>query len=102
MNIRQSIAATLVAIALVIPAQMAVAQEDAELLNVNTATIEELAAVPGLNAELAAGIIQYREDMGDIQSLDELTEVPGISRDLLTQLKEHLGIDAIAGAECSC
>lgn len=101
MNIRQSIAAALVAAALVIPAQFAVAQ-DAELLNVNTATVEELAAVPGLNAELAAGIIQYREDMGDIQSLDELTEIPGISRDLLNQLKAFLGIDAIAGAECSC
>lgn len=102
MNIRQSIAAALVAAALVIPAQFAVAQEEVVLLNVNTATVEELAAVPGLNADLAGLIIQYREDMGDIQSLDELVEIPGISRDLLNQLKAFIGIDAISGAECSC
>ena len=40
--------------------------------------------------------------MVDLQTLDELTEVPGISKDLLGKLKDYIGLDAIAGAECSC
>ena len=100
MNIRHSLAAAALAAALLIPAQAALAE--GELLNVNTATAEQLAAVPGLNEELAKNIVQYRDDMGDLQSLDELTEVPGISKDLLGKLKDYIGLDAIAGAECSC
>lgn len=100
MNIRHSLAAAALAAALLIPAQAALAE--GELLNVNTATTEQLAAVPGLNEELAKNIVQYRDDMGDLQSLDELTEVPGISKDLLGKLKDYIGLDAIAGAECSC
>lgn len=100
MNIRHSLAAVALAAALLIPAQAALAE--GELLNVNTATVEQLAAVPGLNDDLAKNIVQYRDDMGDLQSLDELTEVPGISKDLLGKLKDYIGLDAIAGAECSC
>lgn len=100
MNIRHSLAALALAAALLIPAQAALAE--GELLNINTATVEQLAAVPGLNEELAKNIVQYRDDMGDLQSLDELTEVPGISKDLLGTLKDYIGLDAIAGAECSC
>ena len=73
-----------------------------KLLNVNSATVEELAAVPGLNDYLAKKIVEYREEMGDIQTLDELIEIEGISRDLLGKLKDYLGLDAISGAECSC
>lgn len=100
MNIRHSLAALALAAALLFPAQAALAE--GELLNINTATVEQLAAVPGLNEELAKNIVQYRDDMGDLQSLDELTEVPGISKDLLGTLKDYIGLDAIAGAECSC
>lgn len=100
MNIRHTMAAAVIAAALILPVQSAMAQD--ELINVNTATVEQLAAVPGLNEEIAKGIVQYREDMGDIQTLDELTEVPGISKDLLGKLQKYLGLDAISGAECSC
>ncbi|HJD97342.1 helix-hairpin-helix domain-containing protein [Mailhella massiliensis] len=71
-------------------------------VNVNTATQEELASVPGLNAELAGAIVSYREDMGDFMSLDELSDVPGMSKENLEQAKEVLRVDAVSGAECNC
>lgn len=71
-------------------------------LNVNTATVEQLSAVPGLNADVAQAIMKYREEMGDIQNIDELTEVPGITPDVLGKIKEHVGTEGIAGSECSC
>lgn len=100
MNLRNNIAAAVIAAALLIPAQGAFAE--GELLNINTATVEQLAQVPGLNEELATGIVQYRDDMGDIQSMDELTEVPGITKELLESIKPHVGLEAVAGAECNC
>lgn len=99
MKVRSLLISAAMAAALLIPAQASLATE---LINVNTATVEQLAAVPGMNADLAQGIVKYREDMGDIQTIDELSEVPGISKDLLGKLKDYIGIEALAGAECSC
>ena len=100
MNLRNNIAAAVIAAALLVPAHGAFAED--ELLNINTATVEQLAQVPGLNEELANAIVQYRDDMGDIQSMDELTEVPGMSKDLLESIKTRVGLEAVAGAECNC
>ena len=71
-------------------------------LNVNTATQQELAAVPGLNADLAKAIVQYREEMGDFMSIDELADVPGMDKEALDAAREALRVDAISGAECNC
>lgn len=75
---------------------------EANKLNVNTASAEELAKVPGITPEIAKAIVAYREEMGDIQNLDELTEVKGINKELLGKLKEFISTDAIAGSECTC
>ena len=71
-------------------------------LNVNTATQQELAAVPGLNADLAKAIVQYREEMGDFMSIDELADVPGMDKDAFEAARQVLRVDAISGAECNC
>ena len=78
------------------------ANPEASKLNVNTATLEQLQKVPGITPEIAKEIVQYREEMGDIQNLDELTEVKGITKELLGKLKEFISVDAISGSECTC
>ena len=79
-----------------------VALAEEEGININTATQEELAAVPGLSADLAKAIVDYRSDMGDFMSIDELADVPGMNKDALDQAKQVLRVDAISGAECNC
>ena len=71
-------------------------------LNVNSATLEQLAAVPGMNDDLAQKIVDYRDEMGDIYELDELKDIDGFNGDLVDKLKEHLGIQAIEGSDCTC
>lgn len=71
-------------------------------LNINTATEEELAAVPAIGPELAKGIVEYRENIGDVKKMDELLEVKGVTPEVLNKLKETLKIEAIEGAECNC
>src|SRR4030088_2602541 len=47
---------------------------------VNSATAEELAAVPGFTPELAQAVVDYRDRFGPLASLSELTSVLGMSK----------------------
>jgi competence protein ComEA len=47
---------------------------------INSATAEELAAVPGFTPELAQSVIDYRDRFGPLASLTELTSVLGMSK----------------------
>ena len=54
-------------------------QAQAAGVNINTASAEELAAgLSGVGASRALAIVRYREQFGDFESIDELTEVSGI------------------------
>ena len=44
------------------------------LVNINTATAEELETVTGIGPVLAQAILDYRAEHGDFQTLDELLE----------------------------
>jgi competence protein ComEA len=57
-------------------------------INVNTATADELEALPGIGPTLAAAIVQERDRNGPFRSVDELTRVPGIGEGRLAQLHD--------------
>lgn len=50
----------------------------ADLVNVNTANLEELQTLQGIGEVRAQAIIKYRETYGPFKSLDELKKVAGI------------------------
>ena len=62
--------------------EIAVSQEvivpDISPLDLNTATAEELAELPGIGPELAKRIIAYREEHGPFSTAEELMQVSGI------------------------
>jgi competence protein ComEA len=47
---------------------------------VNSATAEELAAVPGFTPDLARAVVDYRDRFGPLASLSELMSVLGMSK----------------------
>jgi competence protein ComEA len=59
-------------------------------VNVNTATIEELTALPGIGEKRAQAIIEARKQKGGFKSVDELTEVKGIGPANLEKLRPYL------------
>lgn len=71
-------------------------------VNINTGTVEELAQVPLISHELAEAIVEYREENGDFQVIEELLQVDGFSRKLLRRVKSFLLLEGIGGDECTC
>ena len=60
------------------------------LVNINTATAEELETVTGIGPVLAQAILDYRAEHGDFQTLDELLEVRGIGSAKLDAMRDEI------------
>jgi competence protein ComEA len=56
-------------------------------INLNTATLAELDSLPGIGPVLAQRIIDYREQYGPFQSVDDLLKVKGIGSSLLEKIR---------------
>jgi len=52
--------------------------EGSEKININTATVEELVKLKRVGPKYAIKIVEYREANGPFQSVEEITNVPGI------------------------
>jgi competence protein ComEA len=64
-----------------------------EVINVNTATAEELTALPGIGQVTAEAIIAYREENGPFTSLADLDEVSGIGPATLENIAAQVAFD---------
>ena len=61
-------------------------------LSLNTATLDELMTLPGIGESKAQAIIEYREEVGAFQNIEELKEVSGIGDAIFDQIKENITI----------
>ncbi len=66
--------------------QDTLSKEDSKV-NINTANVVELQTLPGIGQVKAEAIINYRQENGTFQSLEELLEVSGIGDKTLEKLK---------------
>jgi competence protein ComEA len=57
-------------------------------VHLNTATLEQLDALPGVGPVTAQKILDYREKHGAFSSLDDLDAISGIGPARLEQLRE--------------
>ena len=61
-------------------------------LNLNTATKEELIALPGIGPAKAQAILDYRNAHGAFKSVEELKDVKGIGAKRFEKLKGELTV----------
>lgn len=66
---------------------------DLSPLNLNTATEEELAELPGIGQELARRIAEYRTERGAFQTVEEVMAVSGIGEGKFAALEGRITVD---------
>lgn len=64
-----------------------------QLVNVNTATAEELDVLPGVGPAIAARIIAYREENGPFTTLESLMDVSGIGESTIEGFEGQVRFD---------
>lgn len=61
-------------------------------VNVNTATVEQLDTLPGIGPALAGRIVAYRQQHGPFASVEELSNVSGISPNMVDELRDKITV----------
>jgi len=67
-------------------------------LEINQATAEELAALPGIGPSTAETLIKLRDQRGGFKSVDDLEEVQGLGAQTLKNIRGHVSVSAKAQA----
>ncbi len=78
------------------PEQTALELLPEEKLDLNTATAEELQKLPGIGEVLSQAIVEYREEHGPFQSVEELLQVPGIGQGRLENIRDLVTVEPSA------
>jgi competence protein ComEA len=57
-------------------------------VDLNSASAQELDALPGIGPVLAQRIVTHRDEQGPFRSVDQLDDVPGIGPTIFAELAE--------------
>lgn len=63
------------------------------MVNINSATEEQLCTLPGIGKSKALSIIAYREENGPFQSTEDIRNVSGIGDSLYAQIEDRIYIE---------
>ena len=61
-------------------------------VNINTASVEQLTALPGVGPKLAARIVEYRQKSGTFRSTQELMNVKGVGEKNYAKIEAWLSV----------
>ena len=62
------------------------------LVNINTATVQQLAALPGIGEGYAGNIVAYREEHGPFETTEDLLNVDGIGQSRLEAILDYITV----------
>lgn len=62
------------------------------IININTATVEELCQLPGIGKSIANNIIEYRENAGLFSRIEDIQNVKGIGSEKFYKIKNNITI----------
>ena len=70
-------------------------------ININTATKDELVALPGIGPAKAQAIVDYRKAHGSFKTVEELKDVKGIGAKRFEKLKPELAVTGPSTAKAA-
>ena len=62
------------------------------LININTASLEQLMTLSGIGEAKAKSIISYREENGSFKEIEDITKVSGIGQALYEKIKDYITV----------
>lgn len=79
---------------IVVPAKNAPSGSSAGsgLMNINTATKEQLLTLPSIGEAKAAAIISYRDSHGGFKNIEELQKIEGIKSGVYNKIKDSVSV----------
>lgn len=76
-----------------IPNETSAMTEDTKLvIDLNTATAEQLMQIDGIGEKTAADIVAYRDEHGDFADVEELLNIKGIGEKKLEKWRDYLAV----------
>lgn len=63
-----------------------------KLININTASVQELTSLPGIGETKANNIVSYRNENGYFKTIEDLKNVSGIGDATFEQLKDYITV----------
>ena len=67
-------------------------EDEVIIVNINTATIEELTKLNGIGESKAQAIIDYRNTNGPFKAIEDILNVKGIGEKIYDQIKEFITV----------
>ena len=64
----------------------------AKRININTATVKQLAELPRIGEKIALRIVNFRKQNGKFKRIEELMKVKGIGEKLFDKLKDRITV----------
>jgi competence protein ComEA len=74
------------------PAPVAAAAPSKPVINLNTATLEQLETLPGIGRKTAERILEYRTKSGSFKRIEDLMNVKGIGEKSFLKLKPLVAV----------
>ena len=71
------------------------------VVNINTATAEQLELLNGIGPAKAEAIVEYRKKNGNFKTVDDLNNVPGIGDKTMAKLRPELTVTGGTAAPAS-
>jgi len=68
-------------------------QETVTVLNINSATAEQLETLRGIGPVLAQRIVEYRETNGPFRSTEDITRVQGIGASVYNDIWQYISVE---------
>jgi len=66
-----------------------------EVVNLNSSTPAQIAALPGIGPKTAELIVQYREKNGPFKKIEEIMNVKGVGEKSFLRIKDRLTVAAV-------
>lgn len=66
---------------------------EAGMVNINSATAEQLTSLPGIGDTKAAAIVAYRDENGDFSSIEDIKKVSGIGDAIFANIESKITVN---------